>query len=344
MDSHLKVTDTKKLQEKIQQGKSFLVVPHVNTDPDALTSALAVYEFLKTLGKDAAIVCETDAPSEYNFLHNFEKFTKGNLIEEIKSQNYDTILFVDSPVYKQFLAVKDTEPLTTAIKKTGIVTLCIDHHPAPFDAFDIYVNRSKASAVEDIYVIFCEEMGLKLTKQMAETVLLGMIGETGRFLYKNPNLHETFRVTEILVNAGASIEDLTNMTGQFTPANIKVIKQLLNNLTVEKNYHYSYLSDDISEDREITDDNYKASILKFVSIFIRKFNNQNLGFIVYPRLDQKGQYGATFRSSSDDYDVRKIVEPLGGGGHSRAAGADIQADTVENAVKIVKQQVEKTFN
>ena len=48
----------------------------------------------------------------------------------------------------------------------------------------------------------------------------------------------------------------------------------------------------------------------------------------------------SLRSLSDDYNVSKIAEYFGGGGHVRAAGCDVKAD-IKKTKEMVLEQLEK---
>lgn len=59
--------------EAINHNQRILVVPHANVDPDALSSALAVYQLLQSLGKDVTVICPDTPPESLKFLPGFEK-------------------------------------------------------------------------------------------------------------------------------------------------------------------------------------------------------------------------------------------------------------------------------
>ena len=55
----------------IRRHQKFLVTTHHNPDADALSSALAVAMFLKSLGKKVFVLNEDACPDGLNFCRNF---------------------------------------------------------------------------------------------------------------------------------------------------------------------------------------------------------------------------------------------------------------------------------
>lgn len=60
----------------IKSHQRILVIPHANVDPDCLSSALAMYQMLKALGKDVTVICPETTPESLAFLPGSEKFSK----------------------------------------------------------------------------------------------------------------------------------------------------------------------------------------------------------------------------------------------------------------------------
>lgn len=54
--------------QAINRHARFLILPHANVDPDALSSALACAYIFRAMGKDATVVCEETLPDTLRFL------------------------------------------------------------------------------------------------------------------------------------------------------------------------------------------------------------------------------------------------------------------------------------
>lgn len=62
--------------QAIEQHQRILVVPHANVDADGLSSALAMYQMLKGMGKEVTVICPDVLPESLNFLPGFEKLER----------------------------------------------------------------------------------------------------------------------------------------------------------------------------------------------------------------------------------------------------------------------------
>ncbi len=78
----------------IEEHQRILVVPHANVDPDGLSSALACYQVLRALGKDATVVCPDTLPESLEFLPGFEKLSR----EVEEQQNFVVTINLDGGV------------------------------------------------------------------------------------------------------------------------------------------------------------------------------------------------------------------------------------------------------
>ncbi len=58
--------------QAIERAQRILIVPHANIDPDGLSSALACYMFLKSLGKEATVIVPETPPESLSFLPGFD--------------------------------------------------------------------------------------------------------------------------------------------------------------------------------------------------------------------------------------------------------------------------------
>tara|TARA_Y100000031_G_scaffold51162_1_gene58769 strand:+ start:484 stop:1824 length:1341 start_codon:yes stop_codon:yes gene_type:complete len=58
--------------QAIERAQRILIVPHANIDPDGLSSALACYTFLKSLGKEATVIVPETPPESLSFLPGFD--------------------------------------------------------------------------------------------------------------------------------------------------------------------------------------------------------------------------------------------------------------------------------
>ena len=63
----------KKIIDVIKKNQKFLISTHVNPDPDALCSELALAGYLRSLGKTVMIINEEDVLERFYFFQELKK-------------------------------------------------------------------------------------------------------------------------------------------------------------------------------------------------------------------------------------------------------------------------------
>ncbi len=106
----------KKIVERIDTSKSFLITAHMNLEGDALGSELATYILLKKLKKKVRIYNNDPTPSIYKFLP-FHRVIRNSL----ENFRFDTAIALDCSDASRAGKVKDV------LGRAGCI-INIDHH------------------------------------------------------------------------------------------------------------------------------------------------------------------------------------------------------------------------
>ena len=108
----------------IQKSNSVVLSTHVNPDGDGLGSQLALYYYLKDIGKDCRIINTSKLPELYKFLD------PDNIVEHYSDKkhndffkNVDIVIALDIGDYKRMNEIKDK------INEYNLYSVSIDHHP-----------------------------------------------------------------------------------------------------------------------------------------------------------------------------------------------------------------------
>ena len=122
---------------------------------------------------------------------------------------------------------------------------------------------------------------------------------------------------------------------------MSVIAHLAANVSHDSDYSYSFLSDEFVKqwlESGKTTTALHSALKHFVNNYIRNIGKRQWGFSVYHNaLDGQDVYSVSFRSLNGYRNVATIAQELGGGGHSAAAGAEVRANSVEEAVTKIKE-------
>lgn len=328
------------LSNLIHKSGMILITSHISPDVDALCSILLSGSTLEKNFPDKKIemVLEEQMTSDLSFLAGFANIKFEPLLSRVKSFEPDLIMVVDASTLERCSRLDGNELAELVKNDSAIKVVAVDHHQITEHDAEIYINNHKPANVQQLYELFFDQLKLEKPVGYADITLLGIIFDTGRFKYDNPDHENTFRIVNELLDAGASIEKLENRLDRFSEAELEVIANLAKNVVAEKGFSYSFIDDIFAarwkkQNRPQRD--FKAGCEQFVNRFIRNIEQNIWGFVVYPEIAlEKKSYSASFRSEGGAKDVSVLAAKLGGGGHKEAAGAkNIQTDSIETAVE-----------
>lgn len=298
----------------LKKSKNIAIFSHKSPDPDAVGSAIALKLALEKIGKHVSLFCEDNLNGNYLFLEGVEKYNKDELV------GHDLYLSIDvaSP---QLLGC--LEEVFASFENTAK----IDHHSSgTVFAKQELVQIESACAI----VIFdlINAMKIKLDDKIATCLYFAICGDTG--IFRNNNINsKVFAVCSTLMDLGA---DYGKVYSEFFD------KRTLPNLLITSN---AILNANIDEENKI-------SVMSVSKKDYEKFNADpaehignlpnaflNCGFKISAILKQKDEeIRCSFRSKSE-YEVSKIAEVFGGGGHKNASGCSFKC-----SLKDAEKQVE----
>jgi phosphoesterase RecJ-like protein len=301
-------TDLERVAAELRDRDRFLLTAHEGPDGDALGSLLGMHHLLRGLGKDSVMFMaakEFPLPVEYRFLPLEEVF------HEPPADMADrTIVFLDCgnvdrmPV--DFLTSGDN------------VRINIDHHHDNTRFADFNLVEVGASCTAEIVYDLALLLGAAVTPEMASALYVGLITDTGKFMYENTNAH-THRVAADLIEAGVNVDDTYRRLYEHVPIEkLRLISRALDGLQSHCDGHLAI--------SYITLADYAATgageeMTEGVIDLLRSIEGTKVAAVVRD-LGNRGRMArkVSLRSSDGAIDVSAIARLQGGGGHKRAAG------------------------
>lgn len=198
------------LLSKISDSASdILLISHLNADPDAIGSSIALAEYFKSKKKKAIVGCSQGVNS---LARNLVKKLNYKIHMSPKLDDYDTLVILDTTSFAQL------EPLD--VKGFSGKIYVIDHHASNSEFKDICdecLNMEDAVATSEIIYNLLKKEKFAVTKKMALSLLAGIITDTGHLQFAKP---ETFKAVSDLVEiSGMDYSDILNMiTVQTEPS------------------------------------------------------------------------------------------------------------------------------
>jgi len=305
----------------IKTSNSILIVTHEHPDGDAVASVCLMAEVLRLAGKKYWLYCPSRINYQSEFLPHLDEFK--NYCENF---NFDLIIVLDCGTVER--TKLDKELLN---RRADQLALEIDHHPKVRAYADLEIRDSAAASTTEILYYFLKINKIKITKNLANCVLTGIMTDTGNFLYPSTSPQTINIASEMLARGARLPQIMANTWRNKSIAAMKTWGKAMSRLKINQQYNFGFTvlkSEDVPA--EVTEEE-----LEGMSGFLSNLNAVN-GIMLLRELPD-GKIKGSLRTSNPNVDVSKLARALGGGGHAKAAGFTISGSLQKtgNGWKIV---------
>ncbi len=294
---------------ELRSRERFLLTAHEGPDGDALGSLLGMHHLLGQLGKDSVMFMaakEFPLPIEYRFLPLEEVF------HEPPADMADrTVIFLDCGNI-------DRMPVEF-LSNGNNFRINIDHHHDNTLFGDVNLVETGASSHGgDRPRAGACLLGAEITPEIASALYVGLITDTGKFMYENTNA-QTHRIAAELIDAGVPVDETYRRLYEHVP--IEKLRLLSRALEGIRRYCGERLV--VSY---ITEADYEASgageeMTEGIIDHLRSIEGSQVAALIRDQGDRgRAARKVSLRSSGGEIDVSAIAREHGGGGHKRAAG------------------------
>lgn len=302
-------------KELILNSERITIVSHVSPDGDAIGSSLAMYWYLRELGKEAKMVVPNRFPDFFNWMEGNQKIIVGL---DSQDESRQAISEAELLIYLDFNTIGRINWLKAVATESKAKKLMIDHHPFPDVDCDVCISYPEIASTSELVFRFIKQLGGldKLTLPAAEAIYVGMMTDTGNFSYNSQN-PEIYPIIEHLLRIGINKDQIyINVYNTYSADRMRLMGYCLSKkmrifpeqkaalifLTLAECEHYNYQIGDGEG---------------FVNL---PFSIKDIDISIFVRQD-KDKIKISFRSQGD-YPVNKMAEDFNGGGHKNAAGGE----------------------
>jgi phosphoesterase RecJ-like protein len=305
----------------IKKAKSVIILTHTDPDGDAIGSMISVYLVLKGMGKKAAMYCRDTVPEIYKFLPG-----SGRVKCSLKGR-YDLAIAVDCG---------DEKRVDGGIRLRDLADMIIniDHHPDNSKFGDINLIEKISSVSEILFKLF-GKMKVKVSKDIATCLYVGLMTDTGNFRYDYTTA-DSLDVASSLAKAGAKISRIAMAVYETkTLSSVRILGAALYRLETSQSGHVAWtllpkqLMDSLGA---------KSEDLTGLVDQIRSIKGVEVAVLFR---EEEDSIKVNFRSKFTA-NVSEIAKKLGGGGHIRASGAILKC-SLEDAKEKVLAEVFKVI-
>ena len=313
-----------KIISHLQNSKNILVVSHANPDGDAIGSLIAMGLSLKAISKKTTLYNESPIPAVYRFLP-----AVNSVVRKIGNQNYDTALILDC---------SDLERIGEAVSMVRRIPVIIniDHHITNAGFGNLQLIDTSACATAEIVYRLIKQLSVCIDENIATSIYTGILTDTGSFRFSNTN-KAAFAICEEMVALGVDPYKIAQRVyGTYSLGRIKLLNLALDSIEISNNGRLSIMTltqDMLDKTRTQPEDvdgliNYARRIedVKVAALIQEHQNGDGTSKTC-------GNYHVSLRSDGT-IDVAEIASSFGGGGHSSAAGFNIESTLSDIKLKI----------
>ena len=177
------MSDRAEILQRLREDEKFLLTTHENPDGDALGSLVGMNAILQSLGKDSVMFMrETEFPLPYEYRYLLAEDGAIHYAPEDLSER--TVVYLDCGSFERMNV--------DFLKSDELTLINIDHHHDNTLFGDLnMVESTRSSTAEMVYTI-AKELGVGIDPRMADALYVGLVTDTGRFMYQNttPEAHD----------------------------------------------------------------------------------------------------------------------------------------------------------
>jgi bifunctional oligoribonuclease and PAP phosphatase NrnA len=303
------VLEQEQVLEELRLADKLLLTTHENPDGDALGSLLAMHRMLQQLGKNSLMYM---SPEEFPLPWEYRGFSFDGLVGAPPADVAErTIVFLDCGNI-------DRMPVDF-LQEEGLHILNIDHHHDNTRFGTVNLVIPEASCTAEIVWKLSKELEVVITPGIADALYVGLVTDTGRFMYENTSA-EAHRMAAELIEAGVQPHQVYRRLWEDLPfRRLQLLQRALASverhdngaMTVAHLTKQDYEATGALEtDSEGVVDHMRAVEGTRVAVLVRELLSE----------DREGMRKVSLRATDGSIDVSRLARAFGGGGHPQAAG------------------------
>lgn len=218
------------------EAERICIVTHMKPDGDAMGSSIAMYHYLRSLGKSPKIILNDPYPSYLSFLVSEDMSDDIIIFEDRPAEACAAIKESDLAICLDFNAFHRTDRLEAPLSEHSGRKILTDHHLNPSrELFDLSFSETEvSSASELLYQILIrtsrvENDASRLGKECAQALMTGMTTDTNNFA--NSVYPSTLHMASDLLAAGTDRDFILNMIyNQYGENRLRLMGHMMKDL------------------------------------------------------------------------------------------------------------------
>ena len=207
-------------QAYVDNATVIAILTHQSPDGDAMGSSLAIYHYIKSLGKEARVIVPNAFPDFLAWMPGAETI----LQYDIQKAQADAYLEVANLVIcTDFNAPSRIGALGDKMLSLTCPKVMIDHHLHPSNFADFIVSVPEASSTCELVCELLSTLNSQLSTPIAQCLYTGLMTDTGNFSY-NSNRPQIYPMIASLIEAGVDKDAIYNAVfNQYSVDRMKLV-------------------------------------------------------------------------------------------------------------------------
>lgn len=298
------------IYKEIKKSKRILLVRHIGPDPDAIASQMAMKKTIELTFPSKEVYALGMGISKFNYIGRMDK----NVTFDYDN---DLVIATDVPNAERIDGL-DVTKFKNVIK--------IDHHPTMQKYYNLDLTDINASSASQLVYDLIQNTKLRMNKDIANVIFVGIVSDTHRFLFDYTTPHTFHVVMDLIERYKINIIDLYNKLYKRPLSEVRLMGYISSNITVTKNkFAYIFITDEIL--KEFGADSASCSNM------INDYNNINEVLVwLFATYDTKNKDLIKINIRSRGPIINETAELFGGGGHKLASGIRLSDPSKYNEI------------
>lgn len=293
----MRKTVFKKIYRKIKEYNTIVVARHLGPDPDAVTTEIALRDSIKATFPKKKVYAVGASVSRFKVFGKLDKINENEIEDAL-------LIVVDVPNISRIDGA-------TFTKYKEVIK--IDHHPYEDAMGNIELVDTTSCSAAQLVAELILNTNLKMTKEVAENLFLGIVSDSDRFLLSYTSVKTFEIVNKILKNSNIDFYKSYNKLYERPLNEIRFQGFIAMNLVVTEN-GLAYIKISAEDVKKYNVDSSTASNM------VNNFNFiKGVKIWLFITEDEKNNvYKINIRSRGPV--INKIATKYNGGGHQFASG------------------------
>ena len=296
----------------LKDADKILITTHKSPDGDAIGSAVACYEFLKSIDKSPFILLpDPPASNLMSFLDDTSYSFFGDFDQNLS--DFELVFCLD---YNHMYRVG--EEMSKIFAEIECKKIMIDHHPEPSQFCDLTISRREVCSTAQLFFEVLEEVGMesRLNLKASQAIYLGIMTDTGSFRFPSVTAKTHDVLHKVILNGVIPFKIHELVFDQNTSEQLKLRGFAISDkMELIKGSPIGMISLSMEELNRF---NYKKGDTEGLVNVILSIKGMSVA--IFMMENDEGNVKMSFRSKGE-YIVNEFAKKhFNGGGHKYAAG------------------------